>query len=88
MEEARDEERLRLEREKIAKVNEMDPYNKRREDAINKSKSETVKGVDIRTPKSAYRFKDGYYEIRDEFSKDPKRRKNIVDAAWLDDGGE
>jgi hypothetical protein len=50
--------------------------------------------VDIRTPKSAKELNDsmnspikthnGYYQIRDVLSKNPKRVQNVVEAYWLD----
>mmetsp|Transcript_7591 Transcript_7591/g.6951 ORF Transcript_7591/g.6951 Transcript_7591/m.6951 type:complete len:177 (+) Transcript_7591:197-727(+) len=95
LEDAREEERLAKERENIDKINGQDNYVRKRKDALDQAKETPIKGsksVDIRTPGSK-RYDEGpgtpgkgnvYSSIRDEFARDPKRRKNVVEANWLD----
>lgn len=74
---------------------------KKRVDALAKASAEdqpvgrhSSQVADIRTPKSAKGLNDSFtsnrsqkahFSIRDEFSKDPKRKQHLVKAYWLDE---
>lgn len=47
-------------------------------DNMNKSRDSSVESEKSLKP-------NGYYEIRDELARNPKRRHNKVEAYWLDD---